>query len=122
MSNPLFNEFNKASSKAWKQKIQVDIKGADYNDTLVWQTSEDINVKPFYHPDEFNPENWPSLASSTPWKIGQMITVTDEVEANTQAKDAIARGAEAILFKVTNPELNLDHLEVIFLKTSIIHH
>jgi methylmalonyl-CoA mutase len=73
MSKSLFNDFEGASSKAWKQKIQVDLKGADYNDTLIWKTNEGINVKPFYHADEF--ETLPKVSSTkaTEWKICQSI-------------------------------------------------
>jgi methylmalonyl-CoA mutase len=46
--NFLFNEFQQASSKEWKQKIQVDLKGADYNEVLVWESLEGIKIKPFY--------------------------------------------------------------------------
>ena len=53
MSNFLFSEFQQVSAKQWKQKIQVDLKGADYNETLLWKTNEGITVKPFYHNDEF---------------------------------------------------------------------
>ena len=35
MSNFLFDEFEPVSASAWKQKIQVDVKGADYNETLL---------------------------------------------------------------------------------------
>ena len=48
MSKFLFNEFVGTSSAAWKQKIQADLKGADYNETLLWKTNEGITVKPFY--------------------------------------------------------------------------
>jgi methylmalonyl-CoA mutase len=27
--------------------------GVDYNDTLIWNSPEDIKVKPFYHSDDF---------------------------------------------------------------------
>ena len=52
MSEFLFSEFNEVSSKEWKQKIQIDLKGADYNDTLIWKTLEGIDVKPLYHQDD----------------------------------------------------------------------
>mgnify|MGYP006375508517 FL=1 len=52
MSNDLFKEFEPVSSKQWKQQIQFDLKGADYNDTLIWNSPEGIKVKPFYHQDE----------------------------------------------------------------------
>ena len=48
MSTNLFDHFNSTSPSAWKQKIQVDLKGADYNETLLWKTDEGIVVKPFY--------------------------------------------------------------------------
>ena len=52
MSDFLFDEFDSVSAQAWKQKIQVDLKGADYNETLLWQTNEGITVKPFYHSED----------------------------------------------------------------------
>lgn len=53
MTKTLFEEFPEASSKQWKQLIQYDLKGEDYNETLIWKSNEGINVKPFYHADEF---------------------------------------------------------------------
>ena len=47
----LFSEFNPVSAKQWKQQIQVDLKGADYNDTLVWESLEGIS-KPFYSQED----------------------------------------------------------------------
>ena len=35
MEDFLFNEFDTLTPAAWKQKIQVDLKGADYNDSLI---------------------------------------------------------------------------------------
>lgn len=50
--NNLFNEFESINSKQWKQQIQFELKGANYNETLVWESLEGIKVKPFYHNDE----------------------------------------------------------------------
>ena len=36
----LFNDFEKVTSKQWKNQIQYELKGADYNDTLVWESLE----------------------------------------------------------------------------------
>ena len=52
MAENLFDAFEPVSSKQWKQQIQYELKGADYNDTLVWESLEGIKVKPFYHNDE----------------------------------------------------------------------
>jgi len=53
MAESLFDDFNPVSSKQWKQQIQYELKGADYNETLLWESPEGIKVKPFYHIDEF---------------------------------------------------------------------
>ena len=95
MSKSLFNDFDPVSSKQWKQKIQVDLKGADYNTSLIWNSNEGIDVKPFYHSDQTN--NRFNIPKSTlGWKIGQLINVTNEKESNNKVLDAIQRGAEAI--------------------------
>jgi methylmalonyl-CoA mutase len=44
MTKSLFDDFNPVSVKAWKQKIQLDLKGADYNDSLIWKSAEGIDV------------------------------------------------------------------------------
>ena len=98
MSEFLFEEFEGVSAKQWKQKIQFDLKGADYNETLVWQSPEGINVKPFYHPDDFDNEFSPIPGQPEKWKIAQKIFIDDEKIANNIALDALKRGANAIIF------------------------
>ncbi|MEO2128213.1 MAG: methylmalonyl-CoA mutase, partial [Christiangramia sp.] len=48
MKELLFQEFEEVSAKQWKQKIQYDLKGADYNEQLITHTSAGIDIKPFY--------------------------------------------------------------------------
>lgn len=107
MSNFLFNEFEQVSSKQWKQKIQFDLKGEDYNDLLVWESNEGIKVKPFYHYDDvqflnINPKNGSFL-------ICQSIFVSNEKTANFLAKDALKRGANSIEFEA-NKKFDVDKL------------
>lgn len=109
MSKKLFNEFDTVSDKAWKQKIQVDLKGADYNDTLIWNTSEDINVKPFYHINDFEDQPFLEVASNT-WSICETIFVFDVEKSNKKALNAIKKGAESIYFIVPNREVSIELL------------
>jgi len=110
MSNRLFKEFDSVSSKQWKQKIQADLKGADYNDTLIWKTNEDISVKPFYHADGF--EKLPEVTSTkaTEWKICQSIYVANVIKSNLKAVDAIERGAENIKFIIPTEDVSIKEL------------
>lgn len=98
MTKSLFSKFNPVSSKEWKQKIQADLKGADYNETLVWKSPEGIHVKPFYHRDEFKKGFSPIPSQPKSWNIGQFIFIDDVAIANKLAIDALQRGAEAIYF------------------------
>lgn len=97
MSKSLFEEFEPVSPEAWKQKIQVDLKGADYNESLLWQTNNEITVKPFYtKKDRTNTKiNLPNKG----FNICQTIFIDDEKIANSIALDSIRRGANSIQFK-----------------------
>ena len=48
MDSFLFNDFDPITTAAWKQKIQVDMNGLDYNESLIWKSNDGIAVKPFY--------------------------------------------------------------------------
>jgi methylmalonyl-CoA mutase len=105
----LFDDFNPISSKQWKQKIQFELNGADYNETLIWNSPEDIQVKPFYHKDEF-----PGVANlntkASEFRICQNIFVQDLEKSNIRAVDSINRGAESIRFTIENETIDLAKL------------
>lgn len=98
MSTFLFEEFPEVSAKQWKQKIQYDLKGADYNETLIWKSPEGIHVKPFYHTDDFSEAVQPIVGQPQTWKIAQNIFIAEEKIVARLAIDAVQRGAEAIIF------------------------
>jgi methylmalonyl-CoA mutase len=112
MTKTLFEEFPEASSKQWKQLIQYDLKGADYNETLIWKTDEGIHVKPFYHADEF--EKLPNVSDTkaTEWDICQTIFVANIEKSNLKAVNAIERGAESIKFILPSEEIIIKDLLV----------
>lgn len=105
----LFSAFNTVSSKQWKQQIQFELKGADYNDTLIWNSPEGIKVKPFYHQDEFENTNT-SSHSSNGFIIVQKIFVHDVNLSNKKAIDSLNRGAESIYFTIENDKINCNEL------------
>ncbi|WP_040279087.1 methylmalonyl-CoA mutase subunit beta [Psychroserpens damuponensis] len=105
MSKILFNNFTKVSSKQWKQKIQVDLKGADYNDTLIWHTNEGIDVKPFYHKDDIDTKPNVVNSKATAFKICQSIYVSNTAKSNAKAIDALSRGAESVEFIIPSKDI-----------------
>ncbi len=118
----LFNEFTKVSSKAWKQKIQFDLKGADYNDTLVWESLEGIKVKPFYHADDIENNDLNQFIDNTKWKIGQEIFVRNAIKANKKSLKILSQGIESLNFIVPSEDIDIkDLLQGIDIKTVPIH-
>ena len=101
MSTFITKDFEPSSAKAWKQKIQVDLKGADYNSTLLTKTNEGITIKPFYHSDNFEKLNIPTPKND--FKVCQKILISTEDETNALAFDAINRGANTLKFIVKKP-------------------
>lgn len=68
--NKLFQDFDTISEKEWKNKVQVELKGLEYNETLVWGTNDQINVKPLYTKDDVDYSTiQPLPKSSKDWKI-----------------------------------------------------
>ena len=100
MSTSLFDEFKKTSPTAWKQKIQVDLNGEDYNDSLLWKTNEGIVVKPFYSSEDR--EHHKITTSKEGFNICQPIFIDQEKIANQLAIDALKRGANSIIFKANS--------------------
>ncbi|WP_430412545.1 methylmalonyl-CoA mutase subunit beta [Kordia sp.] len=120
MSN-LFNEFDNVSATQWKQKIQVDLKGADYNQTLITATQEGIDITPFYHSENFG-EVQPILTQTTQWKVTQRIRVTDASASNQNIKDILLRGAESLVLVISTKEISIKTLlKDVALKTIPIH-
>ncbi len=109
MKHSLFFEFDPISSKQWKQKIQFELKGEDYNDTLIWNSTENIKVKPFYNEDDL-PKNLPVNPTANGFKICQNIFIFDLEKSIERALESISRGAESIIFTIENEEIDVTKL------------
>jgi methylmalonyl-CoA mutase len=110
MSNSLFNEFEPVSAKQWKQKIQFDLKGADYNDALVWTSNEGIQVKPFYHAEDITATPKTVKTKTNGFKICETLFVANAKNANTKAQTAILSGANSIKFIIPSKTISLKEL------------
>jgi methylmalonyl-CoA mutase len=109
MATNLFEDFDPVSSKQWKQKIQFELKGADYNETLIWNSPEDIKVKPFYHKDEFT-KAFPVTTKASEFNICQNIFVFDIDKSVERALDSLSRGAESLRFSIADETIDVAKL------------
>lgn len=108
MSKPLFQDFEEITARQWKQKIQFELKGEDYNEKLVTKTPDGINIKPFYHQDETpDPVNIPT---PTHWNIVEKIYVASEEKSNKKANQVLKKGAESLWFIIPSETIDLEIL------------
>ncbi len=90
------DDFTVHSSKLWKQKIQFELQGKDYNETMLTTTNEGITIPPFCHIDTENPlENEQKVSP----KLGQQIIVKEENKANKKTLEIIKKDVSVIFFK-----------------------
>ena len=128
----LFEQFPPVTTKEWMDKINNDLKGADFNKKLVWRTNEGFDVKPFYRMEDTEnldyistlPGEFPYIRGSknrdNSWLVRQNIKVTNYSEANRKALKILMKGIDSIGFIINDPqsinEKNIDLLlERIFL-------
>ena len=107
-NDKLFGTFPPVTTSEWEARINLDLKGADYQKKLVWKTSEGFDVKPYYRDEDIQsigsinsvPGEYPFIrgnhALSNDWEIRQDIETNDESEANRLAVDAVKRGATGV--------------------------
>ncbi|RXG32579.1 methylmalonyl-CoA mutase subunit beta [Leeuwenhoekiella marinoflava] len=107
MGKHLFSEFQPVSAKAFKQKIQYDLEGLDYNKTLLWNAPEGIHIKPFYHSEDTTPFSIADQPIS--WNIVEEIFILDSKVSADTAAIALSKGAESLLFKA-DKKFNVDEL------------
>jgi len=101
MAKLTFEEFSPVSAKQWKQKIQFDLKGADYNSTLLTHTNEGLTINPFYHKE--TAQYLEVKVPNDSFKICQNIFIDDVFIAQKLANNALEKGATALKFTADSP-------------------
>ena len=121
----LFTEFQAPTKQEWLDKIEVDLKGADFQKRLVWRTNEGFNVQPFYRLEDLKdlktpdalPGEFPFVRGNkkdnNEWYVRQNIVVTDPAEANKKALDILMKGVDSIGFKLGHAELSAEFIETL---------
>ncbi len=106
------------------ERINADLKGADFNKRLVWRTVEGFDVMPFYRREDL--ENIKHLDAFLPlylrkdvaaggrdrmvnelcnkWLVRQNIKVSDYSAANKKALGILMKGIDSIGFILEDPE------------------
>ena len=112
----LFDQFPPVSTGEWMEKINADLRGADFSDKLVWKTKEGFDVMPFYRKEDMEnlpftdtlPGEFPYLRGNNTrgnnWRVRQNIEVSDYLSANRKALVVLMKGIDSLGFIITDPE------------------
>ncbi|MEG2241857.1 MAG: methylmalonyl-CoA mutase family protein [Muribaculaceae bacterium] len=117
----LFDQFPPISTEEWRAKVEIDLKGADFQKKLVWRTNEGFNVQPMYRAEDIKdlkttdsiPGEFPFIRGTRDnnnWAIRQEIVVACPKEANLKAKEIITKGITALGFKLENADVDFSTL------------
>ena len=118
----LFSEFQAPTTQEWLDKIEVDLKGADFQKRLVWRTNEGFNVQPFYRREDLAdlkavdslPGEFPFIRGNKKdnnlWYVRQDINVKDAKAANEKALDILNKGVDSIGFKISGNDVSKEFI------------
>lgn len=121
----LFSEFAAPTTQEWLDKIEVDLKGADFNKKLVWRTNEGFNVQPFYRREDVlklkTPEALPgefpfvrgNKKDNNEWYVRQNIVAEDAVEANAKALDILNKGVDSLGFRIPGDKVSAEFIDTL---------
>ena len=105
MTKSLFHSFPEVSAKEWKQKIQFDLKGEDYNEALIYKSLEGIDIKPFYTSEDL-PKTYQESIATTPWKNALYLVINNADEGNSDIKQGIKLGAESFYLVISSTDIH----------------
>ena len=121
----LFADFAPVSTQEWLDKINVDLKGADFEKKLVWKTNEGFKVKPFYRQEDLEglktteglPGEFPYVRGTkkddNTWLVRQDIKVECAKEANEKALDILNKGVDSLGFSLKKKDLSPEYIETL---------
>lgn len=121
----LFADFAPVSTQEWLDKINVDLKGADFEKRLVWKTNEGFKVKPFYRQEDLEglktteglPGEFPYVRGTkkddNTWLVRQDIKVECAKEANAKALDILNKGVDSLGFSLKKKDLSPEYIETL---------
>ncbi|HZK06778.1 MAG TPA: methylmalonyl-CoA mutase family protein [Bacteroidales bacterium] len=106
----LFSDFSPISTDQWEAVIEKDLKGAEYERRLVWNTREGFKVQPYYRREDLEnlsylnifPGNFPFVRgeriNENNWFVRQNLPVDDIGKTNKKALAILMTGVDSLGF------------------------
>ena len=116
----LFSDFKPATKQEWLEKVNIDLKGADFNRKLVWKNLSKINFQPLYLAED-KIEFLNNTGKNSQSLINYRKIVVDSAEkANQLALKAVEEGMTGLLFEISENVSVSTLLEGINFKETVV--
>ena len=119
----LFSDFTAPTRQEWRDKIEADLKGADYQKKMVWRTNEGFSMEPFYRKEDVDklplvnalPGEFPYVrgnkAADNEWYVRQDIKCESAKEANAKALDILNKGVTSLGFCIPKESVSPGYID-----------
>jgi methylmalonyl-CoA mutase len=112
MKQTLFSEFPEITKNDWIAQVTKDLKGKNFDDTLVWHTFENLDIQPYYSQEDL--QNLPieqiqavqKNKKSANWQNRPLVKYTNEKETNLLVISNLQKGADAVIIDFGNIDIN----------------
>ncbi len=96
----LFSDFGPTTKEAWIDKVNIDLKGADFNRKLVWKNLSKVDFQPFYN-SEYALDYLTNTGENSQNLINyRELCVASAEDGNTAALKAVKEGVTGVLFRL----------------------
>src|SRR3989338_8103845 len=130
-----FDDFKKGNKEEWEARLISDLKGKDPSLLQVDDQIEALQFSSYYHAEDLTKNNeapgtFPYTRGmyevDNAWKNGALVSIENEVAANSKALDALNNGADLLVFNSSSKETNwpqvLDTIELEYIETQFVLH
>ncbi|WP_373492935.1 methylmalonyl-CoA mutase family protein [Aquiflexum sp.] len=114
MKDNLFEGFPRASKEDWMRQVTKDLRGKDFEETLVTKTSDGLKIAPFYTAEDVSWKGFsvgtivpnPSIPGLSPryWSNVFEVEGADVKASNKELLLALQNGADALLLPLEGDE------------------
>lgn len=120
MSQKLFFEFPTITKEAWLAQAMKDLKGKNFQETLVWQSLEGFDIFPYYAEEDL--KNIPIQAiqeaqknkNATSWQNRLSIKYSNPKETNALIISYLKKGVDTFIIDLGNADITEQDLLRLF--------
>lgn len=112
MAKKFFDEFAESTKKNWEAQVFKDLKGKNFEDTLVWKTPEGISVQPYYSEEDLSTLPLPAIQQAQSakkalnWQNRPIAKYSQEKPTNSLVIDILQNGADAIVIDFQDADIS----------------